>query len=105
MKNKIHHHSWKDHIKNSKSAKFDREMLKNAENIALQNLPILYTFTPKVVRISACNTKVYKIGEFFKAIFSAFFNISRPHFCNFTIFEMIFSAVVMDFVFHVLKKM
>ena len=35
MKNKIHHHSGKDHIKNSKSAKFGREMLKNAENIAL----------------------------------------------------------------------
>ena len=26
------------------NAKFGREMLKNAENIALQNLPILYTF-------------------------------------------------------------
>ena len=49
-------------------------MLKNGENIALQNLPILYTFVlraeirttigVKVVRISACNTKVYKIGEF-----------------------------------------
>ena len=49
-------------------------MLKNAENIALQNLPILYTFVLqveicttcdlKVVQISACNTKVYKIGKF-----------------------------------------
>ena len=49
-------------------------MLKNAENIALQNLPILYTFvlrteirttfTPIVVRISVRNTKVYKIGKF-----------------------------------------
>ena len=49
-------------------------MLKNAENIALQNLPILYTFVlqaeirttigVKVVRISARNTKVYKIGKF-----------------------------------------
>ena len=62
------------HIKNSKSAKFGREMLKNGENIALQNLPILYTFVcgaeirttfgVKVVQISACNTKVYKIGKF-----------------------------------------
>ena len=74
MKNKIHHHSWKGYIKNSKIAKFGREMLKNAENIALQNLPFLYTFllqaeicttfTPTVVQISACNTKVYKIGKF-----------------------------------------
>ena len=74
MKNKIYHYSWKDHIKNSNSAKFGREMLKNSENIALQNLPILYTFLlraqicttlkPKVVQISTCNTKVYKIGKF-----------------------------------------
>ena len=65
-------------------------MLKNAENIALQNLPILYTFVlqaeicttigVKVVQISARNTKVYKISKFCKAIFSAFFNISRPNF-------------------------
>ena len=53
MNNKIHHHSCKDHIKNSKSAKFGREMLKNAENIALQNLPILYTF---VLRAEICTT-------------------------------------------------
>ena len=48
-------------MKNSKSVKFGREMLKNAENIAMQNLLILYTFllraeirttfTPKVVQI------------------------------------------------------
>ena len=65
-------------------------MLKNAENIALQNLPILYlfvlqaeirtTFVVKVVQISARNTKVYKIGKFCEAIVSAFFNISRPNF-------------------------
>ena len=65
-------------------------MLKNAENIAWQNLPFLYTFvlraeirttfTPIVVRISACNTKVYKIGKFCQAIFSVFFNISQPNF-------------------------
>ena len=65
-------------------------MLKNAENIALQNLPILYTFVlqaeicttfgVKVVQISARNTKVYKIGKFCGAIFSPLFNISRPNF-------------------------
>ena len=37
-------HSSIEHIKNSKTTKFGREMLKNAENIALQNLPLLYTF-------------------------------------------------------------
>ena len=57
-------------------------MLKNKENMALQNLLILYTFVlrakicttfrAKVVQISASNTKVYKIGKFCKAIFSAF---------------------------------
>ena len=81
-------------------------MLKNAENIALQNLPILYTFVlqaeirttfaVRVVQISACNRNVYKNGKFWKAIFSAF--------CTFTIFDIIFSAVVMDFVFPVLMK-
>jgi hypothetical protein len=60
------------------------------ENIALQNLLILYTFVlcveiattfgPNVVVISACNTKVYKICELCKAIFSAFYNISKPNF-------------------------
>ena len=67
-------------------------MLKNAENIAWQNLPIFYTFVlqaeirttfgVKVVRISACNTKVYKNGKFCQAIFSAFFKISRPNFAH-----------------------
>ena len=79
-------------------------MLKNAENIALQNSLILYTFvlrseiyttfTPKVVRISAC-----KIGYIFR-IFQHF----ASKFCNFTIFDMVFSAGVMDFFFHVLIK-
>ena len=66
-------------------------MLKNAENIALQNLPILYTFVlqaeirttigVKVVQISARNTiKVYKINKFCKAIISVFYNILRPNF-------------------------
>ena len=64
-------------------------MLKNAENITQQNLPILYTFVLraeicttfglKVVQISARNRNVYKIGKFCKAIFSQFFNISRPN--------------------------
>jgi hypothetical protein len=58
------------------------------ENIALQSLQILYTFVlraeiatisgPNVVAISARNTKVYKICELCKAIFSAFYNISQP---------------------------
>ena len=47
-------------------------------------------------------TKVYKFGKFRKAIFSAFFNATK--FCRFTIFDMLFSAVVMDLVFDVLKK-
>ena len=65
-------------------------MLKNAENITWQNLPILYTFVlqaeirttigVRVVQISACNRNVYKNGKFCKAVFSAFFNISRPNF-------------------------
>ena len=53
MKNKIHHYDIKDHIKNSESAKFGREMLKNSENIVLQNLPILYTF---LLRAEICTT-------------------------------------------------
>ena len=61
------------HIKNSKSAKFGREMLKNVENIALQNLPILYTF---VLQAEICTTFGVKV----------------------------FSAEVMDFVFHVSIK-
>ena len=65
-------------------------MLKNAENIALQNWPILYTFVlqaeirttigVKVVQISARNTKVYKINKFCKAVISVFYNILRPNF-------------------------
>ena len=90
-------------------------MLKNAENMAMQNLPILYTFVLeaeicttfalKVVQISARNTKVYKImqqilqGHIFR-IFQHF----ATKFCSLTIFDMLFSAVVTDFVFHVLIK-
>jgi hypothetical protein len=36
------------------------------------------TFGPKMVAISARNTKVYKICELCKAIFSVFYNISQP---------------------------
>ena len=44
--------------KNSKIAKFGREMLKNAENIALQNSPILYTF---VLQAEICTTIGVKV--------------------------------------------
>ena len=68
-------------------------MLQNEENIALRSLQILYTFVlraeipttfgPKcgrnVLGISARNTKVYKIFELCKAIFSVFYNISQPN--------------------------
>jgi hypothetical protein len=37
-------------------------------------------FGPNVVAISARNTKVYKICELCKAIFSAFYNISQSNF-------------------------
>ena len=58
----------------SKIAKFGREMLLKAEtSIALQSSQILYTFVlraeivttsgPKMVAISARNTKVYKICD------------------------------------------
>jgi hypothetical protein len=40
----INHHSYIEHTKISKIAKFGCEMLQNAENIALQSLQILYTF-------------------------------------------------------------
>ena len=62
MKNKIHHYGCKGHIKNSESAKFGREMLKNAENIALQNLPILYTF---VLQAEIRTTFAQKFSTFF----------------------------------------
>ncbi len=69
---------------------FGREILQNAENVALQISQILYTFVlhaeicttfgSKVVQISVRNTKVYKIREICWAISSAFYNISRPNF-------------------------
>ena len=63
-------------------------MLYNAENIAVQSLyafvlraEIATIFDPNhVVAISARNTKVYKICELCKAIFSAFYNMSQPNF-------------------------
>ena len=65
-------------------------MLQNGENIAQQISQILYTFVlyaeicttfgSKVVQISVRNTKVYKIREIYRAISSAFYNISRPNF-------------------------
>jgi hypothetical protein len=41
---------------------------------------IATTFGPKMIAISARNTKVYKICELCKTIFSAFYNISQPNF-------------------------
>ena len=46
-KNKIYHHSWKEHLGISKIAKFGFEMFSNAENIALQSLQILYIYLYK----------------------------------------------------------
>jgi hypothetical protein len=58
----------------------------------LQSSQILYTFVlraeiattfgPKMVAISARNTKVYKIYKLCKAIFSAFYDISQPKFAS-----------------------
>ena len=60
------------------------------EDIALQSSQILYTFVlraeiatkfgSKMAAISARNTKVYKIFELCKAIFSAFYNILQSNF-------------------------
>ena len=90
-------------------------MLKNAENIALQNFPFMYTFllqaeicttlTPKVVQISVCNTKVYiQNWQILQGYIFRIFQHFVTKFCTFTIFDMLFSAVVLDFVFHVLMK-
>ncbi len=56
----------------------------------MRNLQILYmfvlraevltTFGSKVVIFSARNTKIYKICKLRTAIFSIFYNISRPNF-------------------------
>ena len=88
-------------------------MLKSAENIALQNLLVLYTFvlqaeicttlSVRVVQISACNKCIQKWQILQGYIFRIFQHFATK-FCNFTISDMIFSAIVMDFVFHVLMK-
>jgi hypothetical protein len=64
-----------------------RNVVKCGKYIALQSLytfvlraEIATTFGPKMVAISARNTKVYKICELCKAIFSAFYNILQPNF-------------------------
>ena len=43
-KSKIFNHSWKEHLKINKIAKFGREMLGSTEIIALRSLPVLYIF-------------------------------------------------------------
>ena len=51
------------------------------------------------------NTKVYKIGTFDTALFSAFLNILQPKLATlYTNFEMLFRAIVMKFVLHVQIK-
>ena len=88
-------------------------MLKNAENTAMQNLPFLYTF---LLQAEVCTTLTpsganfrlqYKSIQNWRILQSYIFRIFQhfaTNFCNFTIFDMRFSAVVMDFVFHVLIK-
>ncbi len=58
---------------------------------------VLTTFGSKVVIFSARNTKIYKICKLRTAIFSAFYNISRPNFVILLI-KMLFLAVVVDYV-------
>ena len=84
-------------------------MLKNMENRAVRSLQVLYiivlraekitTFEPKVVKTSARNAKIYKICKSRTAIFSSFYNISRPNFVILLIqFKMLFVTVVVDFI-------
>jgi hypothetical protein len=84
-------YSRKEHTKISKLGKvLLRNVVKCGKCIALQNSQILYTFVlraeiattfgPKMIAISARNTKVYKICKLCKAITSAFYNISQPNF-------------------------
>jgi hypothetical protein len=85
----------------SKIAKL-QNVVKCGKYVASQSLQILYTFLmraeiattfgPKMVAISARNTKVHKICKLCKAIFSAFYNILQL--CNFTHFSILFLAVV-----------
>jgi hypothetical protein len=68
----------------SKIAKFGCEMdslakFANFVYFCILRAEIATIFGPNVVAISACNTKVYKICELYKAIFSAFYNISQPN--------------------------
>ena len=73
-------------------------MLKNAENMALQNLLILSTFVfPLVIQ------KYTKLANFARPYFPHF-STFRDQILQFYYFYMLFSAVVMDFVFHVLIK-
>ena len=88
-------------------------MLKNAENIALQNLLILYTFvlqaeirttfTPKVAQTSVRNTKVYKIGKFCKAIFPHF-STFRDQFLHFYYFSYALFSCSNGFCFSYFNK-
>ena len=60
-------------------------------------IEICTTFEPKVVQISANNTKVYKICEICLAIY-IFLILQHLAICNFTNFKLLFLAIVMDFV-------
>ena len=83
-KNKIYHH------RINQITNFGRKSCNYEERIAVRSLQILCvfvlraevltTFGSKVVVFSARNTKIYKICKLRTAIFSAFYNISRPNF-------------------------
>ena len=60
-KNKIHHHSWKEHVKMSKIAKFGRET------------GLKWCIFPCVIQI---NTKFAN----FVGLYFSFYNISQPNF-------------------------
>ena len=60
MKNKIHHYRWKEHLKYSKKWKaLCQEMLQNAKNIAMRNLPThfynVWKFAPHS-HLKRCNS-------------------------------------------------
>jgi hypothetical protein len=64
-KDEIHYHSWNEHFKMSKIAKFGCEIT---------------ILEPKAVIFTARNTNIYKICELHRAIFSSFYNNSQPNF-------------------------
>ncbi len=84
-KNEIYHHSWKEHLKISKS--LVTKCCKSEDNIAVRSLQILYTFVLRAEVLTTFGSKVVIFSGRVIQKHTKLANFALLYFPHFTIFR------------------